>query len=966
MSDQKSRVRFAATVEDAELCEPPRTLEQEDFGAAMAASTSNGDWSPKTWQEREIVRRQMDAYNKARDQQEEAEVKQATRVSLEQSTEVAPKEESLSSPPLIEERINNMAANLDHGLPSLCDANGDTWIFIDPPAQQSAHSDEGYHSYIQRYDAPLLVQAQNLLKLGSSFFETEIKPTRQHRLLRRRGLAGKLPSGIKYVLDLTPPTEGEEAVYLTTELCCPKGVLKWSQSNKRWGVSNTLVGGLEEYTVQLHSPHQSKTTSNPDGSTLGTPLPSDGGEQSLPLEYSPLRHRAAIERVIMALQNQDPQINSAVKLWTTFAVAKSFGITNSPLTDYIVRWLRAYPNSYFLEVLPEVGLKIADGLQCEQLCRDTFAILVGEEALGNIRRYRDGSFSNLYSTHGRKKDDLPEDYQTRVEYASKALFDRVTAIFENLIGADMPWMADLPEFQKLLSIDLPVVVNSNTLVSLKDHLKAYVRGAIMKVLCSDFLQMPNAKDAMNGDDDLYPRTTWTDTWNTLLPCERIMTRSFWRALHKYDICCGASNFNIKFHVAVSTHIVDPATTATEESLLQQKAFERIYKTDIDNLALKLNALLYAHQVRSPDHRSLPRGVTNLPVRGLRHNDSKPGNRDDSDLSATVDPATSGHATTLQAGEGPVDTGLQANVEVSKDTDDLNPANSLFDTLIEAQEANMSGSPVWRFFQFGAFLRDVRAYIGPLCDRMLRSGENCNPSELDLTDTLVCLEDTEWKYLPIWANGNDDGSGGVYNDEVPLAYGGFSTAGPDVHTRTGSSMASSDGFEIIGSQSEDSTRNTSTIVNDGCSSVLDPFRTYAMSEGGESWGTVPAAVTDEGMLMSVDGEDIDEEAWTKWETVRTEHMEEEADPRPKPPTDREMEEELSNAFMEADDNDDDDIEIDDDSSATELGDPFDNEAVDQAMVDPNVEAEDVDEDTVIEGMAFCKATAEDVDEDPVII
>lgn len=111
----------------------------------------------------------------------------------------------------------------------------------------------------------------------------------------------------------------------------------------------------------------------------------------------------------------------------------------------------------------------------------------------------------------------------------------------------------------------------------------------------------------------------------------------------------------------------------------------------------------------------------------------------------------------------------------------------------------------------------------------------DPLDLRLTNTLVCLTDAEWKYLPLWAGGNDDESGGVFDDEVPLAETGFSTAGPKVHTGVGSSRASSE-FELVGDSKSNGSYHTSTVVNDGYSDDLDRRRVY---DADSVWGDVMA-------------------------------------------------------------------------------------------------------------------------------
>jgi hypothetical protein len=56
--------------------------------------------------------------------------------------------------------------------------------------------------------------------------------------------------------------------------------------------------------------------------------------------------------------------------------------------------------------------------------------------------------------------------------------------------------------------------------------------------------------------------------------------------------------------------------------------------------------------------------------------------------------------------------------------------------------------------------------------------------------LLTLEESELKYLPLWAGGFDDGSGGVFQDEVPPTDMGPSEPGPHYHT--GHTIASNTG------------------------------------------------------------------------------------------------------------------------------------------------------------------------------
>lgn len=66
--------------------------------------------------------------------------------------------------------------------------------------------------------------------------------------------------------------------------------------------------------------------------------------------------------------------------------------------------------------------------------------------------------------------------------------------------------------------------------------------------------------------------------------------------------------------------------------------------------------------------------------------------------------------------------------------------------------------------------------------------------------LLNLDEGEMKYLPLWAGGWDDGSGGVFQEEIPMTDMGPSEPGPNYHT----------GHTIASNSSNFGTDSTSTI------------------------------------------------------------------------------------------------------------------------------------------------------------
>lgn len=691
----------------------------------------------------------------------------------------------------IEDRIKEMELGNPVDLPWVDDYDGDTWVFIDPAAQQPEQTDQMYKAYVERYAKPLVIKSTTLRRLQSPFFDKRLEPSFQFRTLRRRNLVKRLPSQIKHVIDLTPPTEGDEAAWLMSELCCADGVRKWSQSAARWQVSKTLVGGRDEFTVSI--------ANTPDV------LP--------PPELSPIRHRACIERVLNAIRGIDPKLDSAVKVYTTFAVARFFDITQSPLTDYIIRWIRAPPNSLFIEALPEIALKIGDGLQCLELIRDSFAILVGEEAQDLLSRTPNPGFS----VYGRKKNDIPESYKTRIEYASKSFLERVFQGFEDLTEHKMSWMATLPEFEKLLDITDENL--SSTVDELKLALKAYVRGTLFTVLYSHLSWAPSLQLGSEGGDSLYPRISRHAFWDSLDMKKRIMTTALWEALKQPRFYSPDNN-------------VVGVTNLTIWSAVVHTWVSNINHGDLTTMIREhgVKEVLYSHLVdlsyRCRNARSSSWAGEKVSLQSLR---DQPRESWDSLLSLLDTQETLGE--TLPAAH---------QEQIFWDSEGNPPSPRLVHTGTQSLQTNLGpsepvvGSAYPRTieddsdigFYLPSFGLEAERYIQSVCQKMLSppDADRREPMEMEMTSTLVGLDQAEWKYLPLYAGGLDDGSGGVFNDDVPVAEIGFSTAGPRVHTGTGSSTASSE-FDFVGRDDLESTHHTSTMTNDSFSDQMDHRTVY---------------------------------------------------------------------------------------------------------------------------------------------
>jgi len=123
--------------------------------------------------------------------------------------------------------------------------SGDTLVFIKYPGDINVYDPTGSHLKPQTHR----VNSKNLLATGSHKFTKLLSDDwKQHLLRKRNGYLNKeaLPNGISYVLDLTPPDEGDEAVDLISDLSCSIGIRNWYSSIKRCGVHRKLVGGRDD------------------------------------------------------------------------------------------------------------------------------------------------------------------------------------------------------------------------------------------------------------------------------------------------------------------------------------------------------------------------------------------------------------------------------------------------------------------------------------------------------------------------------------------------------------------------------------------------------------------------------------------------------------------------------------------------------------------------------------------------
>ena len=168
-----------------------------------------------------------------------------------------------------------------------------------------------------------------------------------------------------------------------------------------------------------------------------------------------------------------------------------------------------------------------------------------------------------------------------------------------------------------------------------------------------------------------------------------------------------------------------------------------------------------------------------------------------------------------------------------------------------------------FFDLQEFFLQARAHIETEAKQKLKladCGVRDEPHEIGITNTLVCLENSEWKYLPLWAGGNDDDTGGVFNDQLPSDDLGFSTSGPGIHTgfTPANSVGASSEFEMVDSDYAADTANTSMVNNRSFAGVLNRKNVYAVD-------SIESSSSDDFDMVTPDGSSVVEEALQQTET-----------------------------------------------------------------------------------------------------
>ncbi|KAL2876383.1 hypothetical protein SGCOL_008383 [Colletotrichum sp. CLE4] len=721
---------------------------------------------------------------------------------------------------------------------------GDTLIFVDFPTPVKPA--DSVDCFIYAWNSVRFrMHSKKLLATGSSKFAEMLNPTYQFRVQRRRKIAKNLPSGIKYVLDLTPPSEGDDLVFQMTEASLTPGIMDWWTAFDKHGVDDYVVRGhddvcscwkeanFDNFNVIIdkistseaarddnkeRDPEMDYAISSAIRESLRDVVPensknkerlyredkglaarvlekrSRGDLSAAPIppyrripDYCPIRHRVNILRLMCIIANKRVFIDSAARLWTLVAVAKILDCT-SVVRDLVLQWITTPNNTSFIEVLPEESLQLGVTLKLDAVTRTAFRILVNELALEEAADVKGTPKAAAYTVFGRKRHDPGDDLNNLIQHAARAMVERVSWPVNQLVSDTIFDDLQIPEWARLQTLIGMLSSCPNDPVMVKAKVSALTVSFSLKTLWETnvvykLLRKPLDADDLQKIDD--HRASYVDIQN----------------FNRFEIIYNQFNNVQKALCPFLYKTTGNKWTSLSEVFTSGASGQMNMYNVVSTLWKHLKEVLYAHPSFACDDAWM--AVLNLP---------RPFSMKD-----------------------PQDT----------------------------CELNVPGAYKYGFDNH-AFQKPLQDFLRPLYQECVRADFEIR---MNLTPHLLLnLHQNELKFLPLWAGGNDDGTGGVFEHSLPPAEYGPAGPGPAYHTGI---TIPSDASSTTGSMSSELRQlrlegSGSTIgpgsvdVQDGISTVFNPnrviaddvsVRTESFTDGDSEFGNAKFAVPVDGQSVA---------------------------------------------------------------------------------------------------------------------
>ena len=678
--------------------------------------------------------------------------------------------------------------------------SGDVLVYIDIPAISSARGATNCEGVVP-HNLQFRVHSRNLLSLGDTKFKRLLLNRHKQKKWREmRKPTDKEMEGVDYILDLTPDMEGDDRVFELAELSLTKGIADWWAADKMHKVPEAMVRGHDDICSCQQSDPDVETprsmterlavirTSEYEGETNQNSSSDPVTLPPLPEDLLRLRAQGVEELFETPPCHQIPDYcpfrhcNSIarllmmiegrnVRLNSAARMWTMVGISKiyecpSVVRDAVVQWIMS--NTRFVEVLPEETLRIGFNLKLPQITQSAFRILVNEMAL-----------------------EEAADPANRSEYDKIAKCRTVFGRRKEDPGDD----------------------KSNAIQHAARALVERVRAQKEKLLRSDLFDSWFMAGETAGTDPDNKLSKGTE-WQKLRSVEHLLVShndgTFDRALATLRMLMEALVLKINEKAKMLGPDSDHCRSAYAEMDRDRATYVK---------PMHFEQIQYIVLCLTNDQRLLLPFCYNE-LSWHCDGDLYWGQR-------------STHHDTLGKYYSTILRDLEYELRKVVDADPTRGYNDAWAVLFEEERPRTTVRPEGRLIpliDLDLLGDQVCTALKPITRAWERIDKGFVP-QLNITrHMLLTLTNNEMKFLPLWAGGNDDGTGGVFEDPLPPAELGPNGPGPAYHTgitvpsdaaSLGSFVEDVRAFNIMGS-----TTAGSVAVHDSISTVYNPNHVIA--------------------------------------------------------------------------------------------------------------------------------------------
>jgi len=677
---------------------------------------------------------------------------------------------------------------------------GDTLVFIDTPIAPQSPLPQTNCLGLPPASQILHVHSENLFALTNSKFPKMLRNENyQSRLKKRRQLPVQKMKGIRYLLDLTPSNEGEDVAYHLSELSLSPGIIKWPTTARLMGVDSNLVDGHDDICI-CNTAALSQDKSTDTGSSV------EEGQNNSSNETEGKRD---MEQEGEKIEEENPTHTPI------FPFVRS-------LTSPIIRELRGPNNRRLFDAVPH--LKIPDYCRVRHAHAIIRLLLMIEG-----RNVPFNSAAMVWTMVGISKIlECPE-----------VVRDHTTS----WIMADTKFIEALPEeaLRIAFALELPqiarfafsILVNEAALENVGENQSTKHRASLTVF----GRQKGNLDDELrnlvqHAASALFDRLTQSADW---LTDEQNISSSPPRELEKLNKTEAVLQRHLKPGRAHDL-VADTLSQITKLKILLQRKINLAMDMPTGHNAWRITASTYEEmdmwRSTFADHDTF------TDIKGILANLNHKQMLICPFLYHSIqDRFSNGLGSTLlrhTAGVESVDQlihRIQIDLEVLANARPEFAQDPFIQSLFESVEEFFRPSyPLLRLP-----ILDERKLFDELYERVQNWVwlETCGPQGEDIKPLItfymnLTLTNNEVKYLPLWAGGRNDGSGGVFEDDLPPAEMGPNGPGPAYHTGLSISQSISESLtdDVGRLEIRGSTEVGSVDVQDGVSTVYAPNHVIA--------------------------------------------------------------------------------------------------------------------------------------------